>query len=88
MQEKSVLVNHTGAVMDVAISTHRNLIVSVSEDSTIRVWSIDTARELSRYYGDNPITSCALTPDGNKLIAGDSLGTVYFFKIEEPKIIG
>ncbi|MGL4498920.1 MAG: hypothetical protein ACRCU2_07635 [Planktothrix sp.] len=41
-----------------------------------------TGKELVTFTGDGAMLSCAVTPDGLTVVAGDAGGQVYFLRLE------
>ncbi len=76
----NVFEGHRAEVRSVAISPNGRWAVSASIDCTLRMWDIDAKRAIARYDGDYAFTICAITPDGQTVIAGDQGGNVHFLK--------
>ncbi len=76
------LKGHIEGVFAVAVSPDSQLAVSGSSDKTLRVWDISKGTCLASFYCNGEVNCCAITPDGQMIIAGDESGTVYFLKIE------
>jgi WD40 repeat protein len=55
--------------------------VSGSEDRTLRLWDLASGRALAVFTADGSILSCAVTPDGDRVVAGDQLGRVHVLEI-------
>jgi WD40 repeat protein len=64
---------HDSAVTDLTLTEH-GMLVSVSRDATLRIWSVDDtdARMLARYDASYPFTRVAAV--GSKVVAGDAAG--------------
>ncbi len=76
------LVGHTDIVMAVAIDAQGRRSVSGSDDRTVRVWDLSTGVCIATFTADAEIWSCAITPDGRTIAAGDQLGRVHFLRLE------
>ncbi|MCL2443636.1 MAG: caspase family protein [Treponema sp.] len=61
---------HTGHVASVVFSPDGKQILSGSGDSTIKLWDVDTGRELRTFAGySNGIRAAAFSPDGKQIIS-------------------
>ena len=49
----------------------------------MRLWHLESGKEIATFTGDSKIESCAFTPDGRTIIAGDESGRVHFLEIVE-----
>jgi WD40 repeat protein len=80
--ETGVWRGHTGAVSGLAIDRTGSVIVSGSEDSTVRVWSLADQQELSVYPTLAPVSAISnLTTDGRVAI-GLATGEVQLLRLE------
>jgi WD40 repeat protein len=52
-------------------------------DQTLRVWDLESGEEIATFTGEAHMTSCAITPDGQTIIAGDRKGRVHFLQLVE-----
>ncbi|CCE65522.1 hypothetical protein TPHA_0L01690 [Tetrapisispora phaffii CBS 4417] len=60
------LVGHSGAIYSTSFSPDNKLLVSASEDKTIRLWSMDTRTTLVTYKGHNhPVWDVQFSPVGH-----------------------
>jgi WD40 repeat protein len=73
-----VVEGHTGEVNDCTFSSDGNLIVSASDDCTIKVWDAEHGQCLTTFYNDEGMNSCVI--DDDMIIAGSERG-VYFLKL-------
>lgn len=72
------LSGHKGAVKAVAIVSGGRRAVSGGSDGTLRMWNLDTGRELARAALDAGITCLGITPTQPPfVVAGDAAGGVY-----------
>lgn len=62
---------HTGTVTGMCTTKDDKILVSVSEDSTIRVWDISTGREIRKIKNKFPLSSIAITADGKTIVTSD-----------------
>ncbi|EDO16888.1 hypothetical protein Kpol_1024p42 [Vanderwaltozyma polyspora DSM 70294] len=60
------LVGHSGAVYSTSFSPDNKLLISGSEDKTVRLWAMDTQSTLVSYKGHNhPVWDVAFSPMGH-----------------------
>ncbi|EUC58988.1 tyrosine kinase catalytic domain protein, partial [Rhizoctonia solani AG-3 Rhs1AP] len=64
------LTGHSGWVWSVAHSPLGNVIASGSQDKTIRLWDVNTRRQLSAIKGYQPFISVAFSPDAKLIASG------------------
>lgn len=48
-----------------------------------KIWYLATENAIASFSGDSTFLSCAVTPDGQTIMAGDVLGRTHFLKIED-----
>src|SRR5258708_14254868 len=83
MEDWQPFAGHTGAVTCIAFSPDGHRAVSGSEDRTLRLWEIETGRELKQLTGHNEeITAVAFAPDGRRVIAGSRDRTLRLWDVE------
>jgi WD40 repeat protein len=68
----------------VAVTADGTRMISGSSDNTVKVWNLETGEEIATFSGESPFYSCAVTPDGLTIVAGDAAGRVHFLKLENP----
>jgi WD40 repeat protein len=51
-------------------------------DDTLRIWDCRSGNVVARFIGDGPLTSCAFTPDGRRVVVGDQWGRLHLFAFE------
>jgi WD40 repeat protein len=62
---------HKEAVNTVAFSPDGKFFISGSDDKTIRLWEVDTGKQVNVFQGHtNYVTSVAFSPDGNYTLSG------------------
>jgi WD40 repeat protein len=54
--------------------------VSASRDNTLRVWDLESGKELALLTADSPTISCAVSLDGRTIVAGDVIGKMHILK--------
>lgn len=98
-QSLETLHGHTASVSSVAFSPippnlpyqggFGGMLASGSEDSSLRLWSIDTAQCLRILQGRrNGVWSVAFSPDGNTLVSGNEDKTIRRWNISTGKCFG
>jgi WD40 repeat protein len=73
---------HTGSVSAVAVTPDGRFAVSASDDRTLKVWDLQTGKVVAGFSGDGPLLTCAISPEGGTIIAGDQLGRVHFLQLK------
>jgi WD40 repeat protein len=48
---------------------------------TLNLWNRDHSRCLDTFTAEDTVQACSVTPDGKRIVAGDSQGRVYFFEL-------
>jgi WD40 repeat protein len=71
---RPVLAGHTAAVLDVGFSADGRLLVSASEDGTVRVWQVSDGRQIALLRGhSDAVRSCAFSPlDPDRIVSGSA----------------
>ena len=78
-----ILEGHTSSVRAVAVTPDGRHVVSGSADKTLRVWDLESGKELATFTGESEMHSCAVASDGRTIIAGDGSGRVHFLRLVE-----
>ena len=81
-EEQLTLSGHSRSVIAVAVTADGKLVISASDDKTVKVWNLDTGEKIATFSGDADFHSCAVTPNGLTIVAGDAGGMVHFLKLE------
>ena len=72
------LVQHSGAVYAVAVSSDGTRALSGGNDNTLRILNVDSGGEVKQFEGIlSPIWCAAFSPDGRHVVAGGQNGAVY-----------
>ncbi|MEQ9358613.1 WD40 domain-containing protein [Coleofasciculus chthonoplastes] len=73
---------HSGTVTCVSFSSDGQLIASGSEDTTIRIWTVE-GRKVATFKGhEDTITSIDFSPDGKWIVSGSKDNTLKLWRIE------
>ena len=51
-------------------------------DKTLRVWDLESGKELALLTADGLTASCAVSLDGRTIVAGDATGNIHILKME------
>ncbi|MFM7405161.1 MAG: WD40 repeat domain-containing protein [Cuspidothrix sp.] len=81
------LTGHENWVNAVAIAPDSQKAISSSDDKTLKLWNLETGKEISTFTGDSSIISCAVSPDGFTVAAGEQSGRVHFLQLELPNML-
>jgi len=79
--ELQTLEGHAEWIQDVAVTPDGNHVISVSSDDTLKVWDIESGEVSVSFSGDSDLRSCAVSPNGAVIIAGDATGRVHFLRL-------
>jgi WD40 repeat protein/Flp pilus assembly protein TadD len=73
---------HRGSVLSVAISPDGQILVSGSNDTTINVWKLTTAKAVSTLKGHEDSVNCvAISPDGQTIVSGSNDKTIRIWQV-------
>jgi WD40 repeat protein len=68
-------------VFGVALSGDGRCAVSASNDNTLKVWDVESGREVVTFTCDSRVLCCAFVSE--TLMAGDAGGRVHCLRLEE-----
>ena len=81
--ELIVQTGHTDDVISVAFHPNRRILASGGRDYTIKLWEVDTGRELRTFKGHTgSVRSVAFQSDGRLLASGSEDGTIRIWEVE------
>jgi WD40 repeat protein len=75
-----IVIGAHDAVRALAFSGTGDLLASCGHDNTLRLWEIGSRTQLAAFTFESVPSTCAVSPDGNTVLAGDTLGGVHFFR--------
>jgi WD40 repeat protein len=78
-EEQATLIGHEDWVNSVAITRDGKYAVSASDDHTLKIWDLMEKKLQYTFIGECSFYTCAFSPTCDYIVAGDSLGNVYFF---------
>jgi WD40 repeat protein len=73
---KKTLTGHTGSVGSVSFSMDGKYLASGFKDNTIKLWEVESGKEIASFCADSPICSVAVNKE-NQIAAG-GYGTISF----------
>ncbi|QRK06707.1 SIR2 family protein [Archangium violaceum] len=77
------LQGHSGRVTGCAVTPDGRRVVSSADDNTLKVWELETGRELATLQGHSgPVTGCAVTPDGRRVVSSSDDNTLKVWELE------
>ncbi|MCX6162305.1 MAG: hypothetical protein NTV87_13355, partial [Ignavibacteriae bacterium] len=85
---KNILAGHTDSVTSVCISSDARYALSASRDKTIRLWDINTVKEIRKFEGHtDAINNVCISPDGRYALTGSNDKTIRMLDIQSGKEI-
>jgi cytochrome c len=61
------------------------MLVSGADDGTVRVWSLQTGKEVVAFSGQGKVSGVAISPDGRLAASAGEDGTVRIWKLPDAK---
>jgi len=81
-KELVTLRDHTAEVRAVAVSKDGKRAISASYDQTIKVWDLENYVVTKTFSSENSFTACDISPNGDIIVAGDTMGNVHFLQLK------
>ena len=75
--------NHSKPVNALAVTKNGKRLLSASEDGTLKVWNLEMGKLIKTIQVGKNLTSCDIAQDGITILAGDKLGTIFFYQLED-----
>ncbi len=80
---------HRGSVLSLAFSPDSNLLASASRDATVKIWDLNTQKQIGKLTGHRKaVLSVALSPNGKIIATGSEDSTIIFWDATTFKSIG
>ncbi|OCQ96040.1 hypothetical protein BCD64_11825 [Nostoc sp. MBR 210] len=87
-RERNRLEGHSSIVGSVSISPNGKTLASGSWDNTIKLWNLETGKEIRTLTGhSNPVQSVSFSPNGKALASGSWDNTIKLWNLETGKEI-
>lgn len=86
---KTMLHGHGSAIYTLATAGDGRLLASGSEHGSIRLWNLETAREVANLTGaeDAAVRALAFSPDDSMLASGDSKGRIRLWNPDSGELL-
>ncbi|XP_048030728.1 WD repeat-containing protein 90 isoform X2 [Megalobrama amblycephala] len=86
---RTLMRSHTGSVLGFSVDGVRRRVTTLSRDSTVRVWDMDTMQQLYDFVSDDDESPCSVAfhPSMPLFACGSSSGTVRVFDIQTSSLI-
>ncbi|WP_428266419.1 NB-ARC domain-containing protein [Haliangium sp.] len=82
------LSGHGSYISSVVFSGDGSRAVTTSWDKSLKLWELSTGACVATFTGEGALFACAMSADGRVLVAGDSMGRVYFLRVRESGEVG
>jgi WD40 repeat protein len=69
-------------IRDVAITPDGRRAVTVATDLTVKLWNLESNELMATFTGESWMWSCAISPDGQSVVAGEQSGRMHFLRME------
>ncbi len=81
-EETRTLRGHTNWVRHAAVTPDGRCAASVSDDNTLLLWDLKTAEVIGGFTAEGGLTTCVVSPDGERIVAGDVSGRVHILAVK------
>ena len=82
---------HKNIVRSAVITSDQCYVISCSDDKMIKVWDLKTKSLLASFCGFSPLVDCAISEDGEKIVAAETSGWLHVLHLEnihsEPPVV-
>ena len=76
---------HKRSINGLSVTKNKQYMVTASNDKSVKLWCTKTGKRLAAYYGEAEFLCCATCSEGQRIIAGDQLDRIHFFRWEHGK---
>jgi WD40 repeat protein len=74
-------------ITDARFSADGKRLLSASYDTTVRVWDVESGKELKRIQAHQPAAKCAaFSPDGKRIVSGGDDGAALIARPTNPEV--
>lgn len=77
------LQGHVKDIRALDVSRDGRWALTAGDDHAMFLWDLEQSKRIGSFYADHPITRCAFTIDGYRIVAGDAGGGVHFLRVDE-----
>jgi WD40 repeat protein len=77
------LSGHAGSVNALVVLDERELIVSASDDRSLKVWSLKSRSLCTTFHGDSEMVACKALSDGSRILAIERSGRVHILELRD-----
>ena len=84
-EEPIPLIGHAKKVNGLAISPNGNFMVSVADDTTLKLWNLSSLEVIASFTAEDALECCTFAPDGMTIVAGERSGRLHFLQLEGDK---
>lgn len=75
-----VLPGHGAVVNAVAVTADGCRALSGSSDRALKLWDLEQGTVLASFTCDSEVMACAMSPDGQTIVAGEASGRIHFLR--------
>lgn len=80
------MLGHSDQIWRLCFSPHSKLLASGSKDKTVRLWDVETGKEITTFTGHKEtVISVAFSPDGKYLVSSGLDGMIKLWSLEKGK---